>query len=420
MNNSATIKIDLDKTLFVLFCCYAFSLPFELFFEVLFGIETIFKPFRIFSIIIIGIFGIKTITKGIQFDPANRIDFFLYGAYLYGLFISMIRMVEVVFSMGLFFNDLFQLVFFLGNFFIFKTLPFSISRIHTILHYFIAGICLNSLYSFWTVLQGIELGRNAGFSDNPNYFALGILAAIVFFILKFNYPLKFKTKISIGFLLLFLFNMFGVAGSRGALVSLFIAVLLVFIISNFYKKITLIFLATVASLFFLFNNLSSVVSDSSFTLIHRVSKSLSSESSDDSPRFVIWKGVFRTLEDQGYAGLGIGQFKANFVKYYGEESNGIILDMVNRGYYLSPHNDYLYLLTDYGLPSLILYLIFLILQVSRLGRILNRVVQGEKEHFLIRFNFIILIGLIIFGLTTDSLIHPLFWFLLMFITKKNI
>lgn len=418
MNNTASIKIDLDKTLYVLFCCYAFSLSFELVFEALLDIETVFKPFRILSILIIGVFVIRTFSKGIHFDPANRIDLFLYGVYFYGLLISLVRMIQVVFNLGLFYNDVFQIIFFLSNFFIFKTLPLSKTKMLKIFHFLIAGVCLNSFYTFWNVISRINLGRNSGFMDNPNYFALGLFASIIFLTLKFNYRLKFQAKIALGILLVFLLNMFGIAGSRGALLSLVITLILVFIFLSFQKKIITFFFVAIISAILVFNNIGSIISYSSYTLIHRVSQSLFSESKSEDPRIVIWRGVFRTLEDRGYAGLGIGQFKANFVKYYKEESNRVVLEMVNRGYYLSPHNDYLYLLTDYGLPSLLGYLIFLMLSINRLGRVLNLVLINEKEHFLARFNFIILIGLMVFGLTTDSLINPLFWFLLMFITKK--
>ena len=108
MRDLSVISIDYNKVLVTLFCCFAFSMPFELILEVWFDIETILKPFRFLSLLIIGAFGIKVLQQGLYLDEKNYADWFLYGVFIYGILISCWRMISGVFDMGLFINDSFQ------------------------------------------------------------------------------------------------------------------------------------------------------------------------------------------------------------------------------------------------------------------------------------------------------------------------
>ncbi|MEL6926368.1 MAG: hypothetical protein AAFO94_20160, partial [Bacteroidota bacterium] len=180
-------RLDLDRVLVGLFCCFGFALPFELILEIWFDIETIFKPFRIVMLVIIAVFGIKVFVQGIQLDFNERPDFFLYGIFVYGLLISCWRIISGVFDMRLFINDSFQFSLLVVGYFIYKSTRISMKQAFTIFKWFVAGAILNALYIFYiSVLSGIS-GRQAGFTDNPNYVAFGLVAVCAWFLLKTNF-----------------------------------------------------------------------------------------------------------------------------------------------------------------------------------------------------------------------------------------
>ena len=416
MNRAGQITLDLQKLLYSLFCLYAFSLPFELVFEYLLGIQTIFKPFRIVALSIIGVFGLKVLKEGLWFNKAALPDFFIYLIFFYGLVVSLFQIIFGVFNMGLFFNDTFLIGLNMAVFFVFKNIPMNRKQVINIFQFFIAGVLINSIYTFSNLLGVFYGGRHSGFIDNPNYASLGIAMGISFVLLRFSWPIQrinFLKSIFGGIILLIAFAS---TGSRAGLVIFIFSLLLIFILSSLRKKFLIVVFSLVLTLFILPGQLDQSSSIRSLSMIKRVSKKLDSEVED--VRFVIWRGVFRTLENEGYFGMGIGQFKAKFSRYYNLEPNKLILEIVNRDYFLSTHNDYLALLTDYGLPGLCFYLLFLFL-IFRIALIRIQFRSGnEEEDFLNNFQFLIILSLIGFGMAAENFQHPLYWFLLMLASKK--
>ena len=412
MRNRYTFQINLDQVLINLFYCYAFSISFELVFEILFGMDTIFKPFRIFSLFIIGVFGIKFFFSGLHLDTRDKIDWFLYGVFVYGIIISCWRIITGVFDMGLFFNDIFQVSLHVATFFIFKLISITRKQAIKIFYCFLLGTSVNAFYVVYKYVGNMSWGRQAGFMDNPNYAAFGLVAAIIFLALRIDFFKKASTQFwSIKLLLFFLF-VFSIQGSRTGLIMFGVAYLLVLFFSKSQRK--LIIVAGIAGFFILLPKQIDFTRYS--VLIRRLDKKMNTDESD--VRFEVWKGVFRVLEDEGYFGMGIGQFKANFSKYFSLESNNLIVEMVDYGYFLSTHNDYLAILTDYGLPSLICYLFFLGFTFLKLFQKLKFKKEDKDEEFLIQFCFTFFVCIAIFGMAAENFHHQLYWFLLMFTTKK--
>ncbi len=416
MYSSMVLRIDIDRVLFTLFCLYAFSLPFELVLEILFKIRTIFKPFRILSLLILATYGIKVLKQGFYLNRSEQADWLLYAVFIYGLFISCWRIVTGIFDVGLFRNDVLLVGLNVLTFFIYKTLTISKEQALTLFNYFILGIISNSLYTFYTFIFRIQYGRLSGFTDNPNYAALALVAVITFLTLRTNYNRKIGYQLLYALCVLFLIYIFIITGSRTGFLMFIAANFFIFLFSTVRRKLMLLLVSGVVVLLLLPQQLEKISFGGPLILIRRVSRSATSDTED--VRFIIWRGIFRLLEEQGYAGIGIGQFKANFPRYFGEESHKLILEIVNRGYYLSPHNDYLAILVDYGLPSLLCYLLFLGVTFSSLSKRMLYITRHEEVDFLRKLCFILFICLIIFGLTAENFQHPLFWFLLMFSTKE--
>lgn len=419
MYRSGLINISLNRLLFTLFCLYAFSMPFELILEVFFEIDTIFKPFRVISLAIITVFGIQLIKNDFRFNFPNRSDLLLYFVFIYGVFISLYRIITKFFDFGYFYNELFQITLFFITYFIYKSIILTTQQALTIIKYFILGITINALYIFYNFVILYQYGRQAGLTDNPNYTALGVLTVTTFLVLKIDLKITdFKAILkiaSLGILTFFLLYINILTGCRTGLVIFALSSLFIFFFSRWRKKAVLLSLGIIIGLFFIPENLTESNLGGPLILLKRLDQSI--ETGGEDVRYVIWKGVFRVLEQEGYGGMGIGQFKANFTKYFSDESNKLIMEMVNRGYHLSTHNDFLALLSDYGIIGMIFYLIFLFFCFKKVTLQLYITPRNTDEWFLAQFNFIVFMSLIIFGLTAENFQHQLFWFLLMFSTK---
>ncbi len=414
MNNSGAIEIDLNKVLVVLFCAYAFSMPYELILEMFFNIRTIFKPFRVLSILIIGVYFFKVLTNGMYLDQNEKPDWILYGVFVYGFIISLFRAITGVFSFPLFYNDLFQVGLHVATFFVFKNTSFTKANAMQMMKYFLLGVFFNLVYISYNFVTMIDAGRQSGFTDNPNYVAFGLVAAITYLLLRSNKEQSNRNRLLIGVSVAFLIYSLGMAGSRAGLGMFLIATLFIFFYSSLRRKILLLGVSVMIGLFLLPELLSNN-SGIQIVLFQRIKKR--NRTGETDVRFLIWEGVLRTLEDQGYVGMGIGQFKAQFTKYFGETPQKLITEIVNRGYYLSPHSDYFALLTDYGLPGLLFYLGFAVATLIRLFRRVVYPTEDEDELILRRFSFIFFICILIFGVVTENFQHQLYWFFLMFTTK---
>ena len=145
---SLVVNIYFDKILYRLLCLFALFVPLEHILEVFLGIDTIFKPYRIFAILIILTFVIRSFYKWTRNSEINQ-DIFLYAVFLYGVLITLLRMVTTNFNMGLFANDAFQLSLYLGVFFVLRHLPLNRGEISKIFKYLLAGITFNCGYFFY-------------------------------------------------------------------------------------------------------------------------------------------------------------------------------------------------------------------------------------------------------------------------------
>lgn len=409
------INIKIPHLLFLLFCLYGFLLPFEDILELWFGIDTIFKPFRVVNLLIIGLFGVHFARSGMTIKQDIREDLFLYAIFIYGLAISLVRMMTGPFQMAHFSNDLFQSSLYLLAFFIFKTLDLSPRQMNRIFLSLVLGIILNAVYMFYNFSILGFYGRASGFMDNPNYVALGLVSAMSYFLLKLDWVKRFHRQLALIGIILFLFYIFIITGSRTGLILLLLASMLIFFFVSWWKKIGL--MTGIVALGFLLipDTAPRTAFGGPLVLVNRVAGKLNAEEED--VRFFIWRGVIRALEERGYAGMGIGQYKANFPDFFKYETHSFIVRIVDRGYFLSTHNDYLAILTDYGLVGLVCYLIFLLLSFRKRFKLLQVSAESGETRFLFTFSFIVLSFIIVFGMAAENFQNQLFWFLLMFATK---
>lgn len=403
------ITIDLHKTLHRLLCIYAFLIPFEHILEIWFGIETILKPYRVFAILTILVFAFRAFqAKKINIFTDIRQDIFLYLLFAYGIVISLFQMIIVPFTTGKFYNELFQISLYLSVFFIIKNTDFSRKQLYQILYALVIGVILNSIYVFYNFHTLADYTRPKGFMDNSNYLSLSIGMALIIIINELRNA-KNLLRVILLPLILFMFYMLIIAGGRTAFVVTMLGILISFLFLS--SRIKILFMVAVLGLgSFAF---SKIKTSSPLVLFDRFRERDPSEDA----RLFIWKGVMRASEETNYIGMGLGQFEANFPAFYQDENHDLIRRVIQVHYHLSAHSDYFAVLITYGILGLILFLLFLFYSFKKIVRLaLFYKRKEEKEYF--QLQFILLLSVAIFGITSENFNSGLYWILLTFSTKS--
>ncbi len=403
------IRIDLDRLLFQLLCLYAFLVPFELVLEIFFGIDTIFKPYRVVCLVLIGLYSLRAIKQGgFSLSKDFREDSFLYLVFIYGILISFYNMIVVEFHLGKFYNKLFQNALYLAVFAIVKGLPMTREQLRKIQRYLLWGLVINGIYVLANRYTGITLNRQSGFFDNPNYLSLGLIYALGYLAINLK-SVKFSDKVLYLILIPICLLAFLVAGSRtGALVMMVVLLLMLSFQSLRSILIGLVVLAVLSPVYLL-------VSDTNLSL--RPTTVLEDRFQDldigDDPRFPIWEGVIRASMKTNFVGLGLGQFEARFPEFYREENNIVIYEMLAYGYYLSPHSDYLAVLVSFGIVGLVFFLLFFFFSIRKILSLFWR----STGDSLLRMQLIGIIALVIFGIAAENFVSGLYWLILTLSTK---
>ena len=153
-------------------------------------------------------------------------------------------------------------------------------------------------------------------------------------------------------------------GSRGGLITMILAFLVY--TASITQKIRIILIATVLSVFFVFNYLDS---DNKFfnLLDHRVEESFQDKAGG---RLPIWTIALQSFLDKPVFGHGYRNFRYEFRNYIGAAE--LDSDSESKLYSrrtLGTHNTYLEVLTEVGLLGLILFVGFQIRLLRRLGKL---------------------------------------------------
>lgn len=380
--------------------------------EVYFRIDTILKPYRVLALLLAGVFFLKQL-KGIRISKEIKTDIFLYLIIVYGIGISLFQMIINPFSMGRFFNDLFQAVLYLVVFFIFKNSAFSLKELINIFKFLFVGIIINCFYVLYNFYFLGDYSRQSGFMDNPNYLSLSIIIALVFLAINPKIDQKGNAPIFY-FMIPVLAIAFIIAGSRTGIILMLVLGIMLFFFASLRSKLLLILGGVLLTTILGLQQISSpnVSFNGPLVLVNRIN----STDLEDEPRFPLWKGVMKASQESYFMGLGIGQFKARFPEYYRNEANYVIYRMVIFGYHLSPHSDYFAILVSYGIIGLLLYLTFLYLSFRKNLSNIQATISTERKRFF-QFQLLILVSLLLFGLVAENFNSAIFWFLLSYSTK---
>jgi O-antigen ligase len=377
--------------------------------EDLFQVETIFKPYRVVALSIAAVFAFKNI-RGIQLRQDIRQDGLLYALFAYGLVVSGFRMITEQFSMGLFYNDLFQLLIYLSVFFVVKNLSLSVQQIKAIFWSLLAGVMVNvvNILNGFVILQNFE--RQAGFMDNPNYLGFALLTVSLFLFVYFRQRSKFKQFMVILFLIAMLVS-FVIAGSRTCLIILAIGLVYLFSIQRLRRKIVL---AVIGAVVFSLGVLRYGKFDITAPLI--VFNRLERGVTEENVRVTLWQGVIDASIQTQFIGLGIGQFKARFAEFFRDSPRQDIYEMVVFGYYLTAHSDYFTILAVYGILGLVCYLAYLYVVARKRFYQLQLPASVPLRQFQ-HLQVLLLLSVVVFGVTHESFTSGIYWLTLTFATK---
>ncbi len=401
-----------DNIIFRLLCVFAFLIPYEHVLEVLFGIETVLKPYRVLSLMIIGAYVLKALQfKKIEITSEIKSDIFIYLIFVYGLLVTGIQAFVAPFKLSNFYNDSFQIFLYVSIFFIVKNRSLTREQWNKILWYLTFGIVGNSIYMFYVfyVLQNFE--RLSGFMDNPNYVAISCVIAISFLILRVEQIKKYKLLVYLT--MVFLFWVIVISGSRTSLGIMALILLFSMYFINWRRKIILVGVCLI-----LFTGFLSVSNDNLFAFggpLIALKRLQDSDAGKDT-RFPLWEGAMKATVKNNFVGLGIGQFKTRFGEFYLFENEKLIFEHINRGAAMTIHSDFISILVIYGIFGLICYLIFILKNFLKSVDNLKKAVYLE-DKILYQSSILIFSCLVIFGLTADSFTSALFWLTLGLSTK---
>lgn len=213
------------------------------------------------------------------------------------------------------------------------------------------------IVALWGLFQSARIGyyqgytteffiRAPSFLGNPNFAAMYVSALLPLQVVFFSLSRKFITKILFGLSIFLSIWSVVVLTSRGALLSMFVALLVGLLISvaKRQKRLGGIFLASIILSFFLFSifwNLSRPGS---------VQNSISLQESNIQQRFAIWGLTAEAIYKRPFVGAGL----SNFPLIYEREktSSGVL----NVGIYDDPHNLILMLASTGGIPLVVFFL----------------------------------------------------------------
>ncbi|MDB4324990.1 O-antigen ligase family protein [Flavobacteriaceae bacterium] len=374
-----------------LLCLFALFLPLELILFYTFGIDTQFKPYRVFLILA---FILTFIDKSIIHYKSNFIFKYILFIFTYGFSIAIIRIAFGEGELDYLTNGTTHFLIGLMIFYLFSNIT-STKLLYKLGVYFLIGIFISSMFGLYNYFLGAnQFFRLQGLFKNPNHlaFAVNFIMPFLFFKLE-NENRKFLNFILIIFFTVIVF----LTGSRtGLLIQLFS---LFFLIIIFLKKnlnfIFIVFIGII-SVDFVVSNLLEI----NLNLLNRFNES---SYETGSGRWDIIDAAMNLGVDTFFTGVGIGQYRFYHLDYISSTAYQTVLD-----FKLSTHNHFLDLLINYGFISFLLYVIIIITFFKTFFK--KRGIQFYKYLLLILFI------LIVSSLSQEMFVFPLFWLMLALLT----
>ncbi len=397
--------MKLNNMLLALLFAYVFLAPFEDLLKYLYGIDTVFKPYRIagLGLLLLGFFKDWEKKPFFVFPPDKVLALFLgygvvYTLILYGLGKEV--------SLGQFINSMLQITFLFLIHLTVKRIDISYRLVPKLIAVMSAGISLNAAVIALDFYFFHLSSREKGLSDNSNYAAFGMAVAASFFIWKIiqnRYRLwSFKTWLYSA-LVAFLFMAVLATGSRtGFLLFVICAFVLILVFPSADKRLRLLpYLAVVFAILLSSSSFREMIG--STTTFNRL------QHATEDVRVPLAKAGLEAIWYSKFMGIGVAQMmdQKNFKKFMAPVDMRLVRAIEKRNKGLGLHNMYLELTVETGLLGISLFLFYLYRVLAYQWRMLRTSVYREIHELL----FVLFLAAILMALTGKGILGALFWFM---------
>jgi O-antigen ligase len=404
-NNKKTF--DRNQLLYVLLCCYVFFVPFEDLLEYLYGIDTIFKPYRLFGLLILafGFFHKFREKPFFVYKPDKIVTFFLFYGVMYTI---VLYLIGKPIAFGSFISSNIQILFLFLIFLTFKRVDLTYRQLETILMWLVAGIIINGLIIVMDFYVLQISTREKGLSNNPNYAAFGLVIATAFLVyrlLKNQFRIfHLKNVFYFACITAAFFSILATGSRSGFLLLMGSLGLHLVILTNNKIKIQLIPLAVIILAIVLQNAKFNELTESSATFSRL-------EHATEDIRVPLAKAGFIAIKDSKGMGVGVSQMlnRATFIKYMNQVDRNLVFITEERNKGLGLHNLYIEVAVETGFIGLSLWLLYIFIITKNQWKEFRRGGKHQSTH---RFLLVAFICLTVYCLGGKGILGALFWFII--------
>ena len=406
----------IDKLLLLLLYCYVFLAPFEDLLDYLYGIDTIFKPYRVagLGILILGFFRYWREKPFFVFPPDKILALFLgygvlYTLILYGLGKQV--------SIGQFLNTTIQISFLFLIYLTLKRMDIPYRLVPRIAGIMSLGIAINA---FIIALDFYILqlsSREKGLSDNSNYAAFGMAVAASYYLWKIiqnRYNLFKLSSWIYSVMIAFLFLAILATGSRtGFLLFGIGALVLMFGLQSGVARFRMVpYLAVVLAILLSSSAFRQMISTT--TTFNRL------EHATEDVRVPLAKAGVEALWQSKFMGIGVAQMmdQKNFKKFMAPVDERLVRAIEKRKKGLGLHNMYLELTVESGIIGISLFFFFLYRVLRYQFRMIRTAStapadgkNGPSPRAIHKMLFTFFLLALLMGLTGKGILGALFWFM---------
>lgn len=270
---------------------------------------------------------------------------------------------------------------------------FSIYNLKKVLYFTWMSISISVIICFFNEPISEYTFRTTGGTGDPNEFAAHLLIYISISLYLFNIN-KNKIFVSVS-MILFIYGIF-MAGSKSAFLGLFTLIFLIFLFKKRY-------FINIKSIILIFSLLFIIVSSIDFTKIQMlnniIERSKSSNTAEE--RYKSWKAGVKMVENNPMIGVGFGDYSKYTQTYY----DGFITKSST-----APHNLYVQIVAESGIPIFIYFIFFMILLIKYLF---------YYYHTNYLWIYISLLSLLIMGMTIGVTYEKYFILTIAFVMNAN-
>lgn len=393
-----------------LLCIYVLLIPFERSTAIVTGEDSILKPYRVVAMLLVAVWGVKVVFRGRRV----RVDWYdlgFTGLFAWGLLVAMlwstVKSVELSHTWSAF--ALTGLAF--SVHFITKNAFLSREQLERLLLMYILGVAVSLAFGLWIDASSFTT-RLRGAYNNPNRLGFAACVALLYFIARIvlDRDATFRRLISWGILAVSSLIVILLSGSRGAIAAAAASCFALLWASARHGAI-----ARQGALRAIF--VGALIVGGGSLVGEQLWRATGGEQvairyQDDSlgtlgGRYDIWRSAVNVSLDHYLIGVGMGQYK-NYHRDYANELEVVLVRKVTQRS-LGTHSDFVNLLTNFGAPCLLLYLVLV-------GRLLWRCLRQARarphESYLFFLAPALLIAAVVLQMSANLMIGPDFFLLL--------